>query len=152
MSKIYTLDDYQKTGNELYEKLHLVSHPVAVRYIKNLSEVPPGVKKPSDQGTQMSPCQILTQSRRWGEKWVITQEDNFCTPSTVTHGWVNISSEDFIESQVRQKWQKSLAAQKQRAAKEYEETLKKAMAPGFIGMMTSPLRETPFIPHSVLDM
>jgi len=152
MSKIYTLDEYQKAGNDLYEKLHLVSHPVAVRYIKDLSEVPPGVKKPSDQGTQMSPCQVLTQSRRWGEKWVITQEDNFCTPSTVSHGWVNISSEDFIESQVRQKWQKSLAAQKQRAAKEYEETLKKAMAPGFIGMMTSPLRETPFIPHSVLVM
>ena len=60
MSKIYTLDEYQKAGNDLYEKLHLVSHPVAVRYIKELSEVPPGVKKPSDQGTQMSPCQLLT--------------------------------------------------------------------------------------------
>jgi len=155
MSKIYTLDDYQKAGNELYEILHLVSYPVAIRYIKDLSEVPPGVKKPSDQGNQMAPCQIITQSRRWSEKWVITQEDNFCTPSSITHGWVPVSSEDFIESQIRQKWQKrqkDLAAQKQKAAKDYEENLKKAMAPGFIGMMTSPLAESPFIPHSVLVM
>ena len=155
MSKIYTLDDYQKAGHDLYKKLHLVSYPVAIRYIKDLSEVPPGVTKPSDQGNQMAPCQIITQSRRWSEKWVITQEDNFCTPSTVTHGWINISSEDFIESQIRQKWQKrqkDLAAQKQKAAKDYEENLKKAMAPGFIGMMTSPLAESPFIPHSIIVM
>ena len=155
MSKIYTLDDYQVAGNDLYNKLHLVSYPVAIRYIKDLSEVPPGVKKPSDQGNQMAPCQIITQSRRWSEKWVITQEDNFWTPSSITHGWVPVSSEDFIESQIRQKWQKrqkDLAAQKQKAAKDYEENLKKAMAPGFIGMMTSPLAESPFIPHSVLVM
>ena len=152
MSEKYSIEDYQRAGRELYDTLHLVSYPVAIRYIKNLSEVPEGVDKPSDKGQQMSICQAYTQARRWGEKWVITQEDNFCTPSTVMHGWVDISAEDFIESQVRQQWQKNLAAEKQRAAKDYEENLKKAMDQKFIGVISAPLQDTPVIPHSVLIM
>ena len=111
----YSLEDYQKAGVELYDKLHIDTFPVAAKYIKSLDEIPKGVIRPIDKGQKMSICQAMTQARRWGQKLCITADDNFCTPSTAGFGWVHgITAEEMIESQVRQRWRKDEDAEKRR--------------------------------------
>jgi hypothetical protein len=44
----------------------------------------------------------------------MTAEDNFCIPSSVIHRWVNLSMQDLIESQVRQRWHKDAQVEEKR--------------------------------------
>ncbi len=111
----HSLEDYQRAGVELYEKLHIDTFPVAAKYIKSLDEIPKGVIRPIDTGQKMSVCQAMTQARRWGHKLCITADDNFCTPSTAGFGWIHgITAEEMIESQVRQRWRKDEDSEKRR--------------------------------------
>lgn len=145
-----SLDDYQQAGQEIYDQLHLSTYPVGLKYIKNMEEVPEGAIQPSKQGKMMSICQAFTMARKFGKTYVITAADNFCTPSTVGHGWVDISEEEFIESQVRQGWHKDEKAERRRAKKIYLKNFKNVIALGFRGVITSPLHDTAIIPDAVL--
>ena len=90
-----TIEEYQKAGQELFDKLHLATYPVAIKYIKDLKEIPEDAIRPIDNGHKMAICQAFTQARRFGRTYAITAVDNFCTPSSVGHGWVNISVEEY---------------------------------------------------------
>ena len=103
-TKKYSLEEYQKSGDELFRKLHTATHPIAVKYIKSLDEVPDSVKIPSDKDLKMSICQAFTQSRRFSEHWCITAEDNLCIPSIIDHGWIKLSKEEYVEMQKKQDW------------------------------------------------
>jgi len=50
MSPKYTIEDYQCAGTEIYEKLHLSTLPVGVKYIKSEEEIPDGVRRPVNEG------------------------------------------------------------------------------------------------------
>ena len=149
-SNTYTLENYRKSGDELFHKLHLATHPIAVKYIKDLNEIPEGVKRPSDKGLKMSICQAFTQSRRFSEQWCITAEDNFCSPSIIDHGWINISEEEYTEMQKKQDWYSNPDALEKFIKGEYRNNIKEVMNLGYIGVMSAPLNETTFIPDSVL--
>jgi uncharacterized protein (DUF169 family) len=146
------LDEYQKAGEEIYHKLHLATYPVAVTYIKDEAEIPEGTFRPSKAGKKLSLCQAFTLSRKWGLHVAMTAEDNFCTPATAFHGWVDISKEDLIESQVRQGWHKDREAEERRVEGAWmllrskgENRLK-----GYKGFVSSPLKDTKMAPHTVL--
>jgi len=147
-----TLEDYRKAGQELYHKLHLSSYPVAIKYIKDVSEIPEGVVRPSANGQKWSLCQAFTYARRWGWSVAMTSDDNFCTPSTATHRWEDIAAEDMIQSQMFQKWHKDLEAEKRRAAHGLSiigrENLGRLSE--YKGFICSPLPETVIVPDSVL--
>jgi uncharacterized protein (DUF169 family) len=52
-----TLEEYRKAGTDLYNRLHLSTYPIAIKYIKDMDEVPEGVMQPSPRqegGEQMS--------------------------------------------------------------------------------------------------
>lgn len=150
MPEKYTVEDYQQAGLELYDKLHIPTFPVAMKYIKDLSEIPEGVVRPIEKGQKMSICQAMAQARRWGHKLCITEADNFCTPSTVFHGWVQgVSAEELIESQVKQEWHKDADAEKNQVSGMNLQNLKTMMSMGYIGVIVTPLHETPVIPDSI---
>ena len=147
-----TLEEYQKVGQELYHKLHLSTYPIAVKYIKDVSEIPEGARRPSARGQKWSLCQAFAYARRWGWTVAMTSEDNFCTPSSAGHGWIDIPPEDRIQSQILQGWHKDLEAEEKisehgrnRIGKENSARLKE-----YIGFICSPLPETVIIPDSVL--
>ena len=96
-----TLDEYRQAGKALYETLHLDTMPVAITYIKDLSEIPEKVMRPSARGEEWSLCQAFTYARRWGWTVAMTGDDNFCVPSTGSHGWEDISPEDLLEHKRR---------------------------------------------------
>jgi len=147
-----TLDDYKKAGQELYHRLHLSTYPVAIKYIKDVSEIPQGVLRPSANGQKWSLCQAFTYARRWGWSVAMTSDDNFCTPSSTTHGWEDISTEDQIQSQMFQKWHKDLEAEKKRTQQGLNVIGKENLGRlrEYKGFVCSPLPETAIIPDSVL--
>jgi uncharacterized protein (DUF169 family) len=145
-----TIEDYRKAGQELYDKLHLATYPVAIKYIKNLKEIPDKAIRPIVKGHKMSICQAFTQARRFGSTYAITSADNFCTPSSVGHGWVDITEEEFIESQIRQGWSKDPQAERRRAAEAYSKNFKNVIALGYRGVVASPLPETLVVPDTIL--
>ena len=149
-TKTYSIEDYQKSGDELFRKLHTATHPIAVKYIKNLDEVPDGVKRPSDKDLKMSICQAFTQSRRFSEHWCITAEDNFCIPSIIDHGWIKLSKEEYGEMQKKQDWYTNPDTLERFIKNQYTNNVKDTMDLGYIGVMSAPLNETTFIPDCVL--
>jgi uncharacterized protein (DUF169 family) len=145
------IKDYKKAGDDLYHKLHLPTFPVAIKYIKDISEIPEGVIRPSAQGQKWSLCQAITSARRWGWHIAMTAEDNFCVPASALHRWVEVSPEHVIESQVKQGWHRDKEAETRRFQVILEfigkENLKKL--DGYIGFTCSPLPETLVVPDTV---
>ncbi|NVM36689.1 MAG: DUF169 domain-containing protein [Candidatus Lokiarchaeota archaeon] len=150
-SKIKTLEDYQKVGVEIFNELHLDSYPISIKYIRDIEkDIPAGVRRPIDNGEKMSICQAFTYARKFRHKLCITAADNFCTPSSVAHGWVPLSMEEFTESQLRQKWSKDIQAEKRRAEHIYAKNFKNIIELAYRGVIISPLMETPVIPDAIL--
>jgi len=149
-SKNKNLEEYQKAGQEIYDKLHFQTYPIGIKYIKDEKEIPPGAIQPSKRDKRMSICQAFYMSRRFGNIYAITAADNFCTPSTVAHGWVKISEEEFIESQVRQRWHKDEKAEIRRAKKLYSKNFKNIMDLGYTGLISYPIQKSPLIPDTIL--
>ena len=145
-----TIDDYRKAGQELYDKLHLSTYPIAIKYIKGVAEIPQGTRRPSDKGQKWSLCQAFTYARRWGWSVAMTSDDNFCTPSSVSQGWEEVPREDLIQSQVLQTWHKDLEAQERFSRTSSGGRESPGKPGGYKGFICSPLPETIIIPDSVL--
>ena len=59
------LNNYQEAGQSLYDRLHLGSMPIAIKYIKDVSEIPADkVLRPSAMDEEWSLCQAFTYARR----------------------------------------------------------------------------------------
>ncbi|MBU3917140.1 DUF169 domain-containing protein [bacterium] len=146
------LESIRKAGKKLYETLHLSTYPVAIKYIKDKSEIPEGVMQPSLMGKKMALCQAFFHSRKYGMSVAMTADDNFCTPSTGFHQWVDIPLETLLESQVKQGWHKDEASERRRIVDSYGKLLKfEAMKPKtYCGFVCSPLPETLVDPDSIL--
>ncbi len=150
-SSKYSIEDYQRAGDDMFNRLHLDSYPVSIKYIKNIEDdIPVGVRRPIDTKEKMSICQAFTYARRFRQKLCITAADNFCTPSSVAHGWVPLTMEEFVESQVRQKWSKDAQAEKRRAEHTYAQNFKNIIELAYRGVIVSPLTETPVIPDAIM--
>jgi uncharacterized protein (DUF169 family) len=150
------LDDYRKAGADLSQRLRLPSGPVAVKYITTEDEIPEGAFRPSALGQKWSLCQAFTYARRWGWHSAMTEKDNFCVPASAMHQWVDVSAEDFVESQVRQGWHRDRAAEENRYA--FFMSLFKGDAGSallnrarqYVGFVCSPLVNTIIEPDSIV--
>jgi uncharacterized protein (DUF169 family) len=147
-----TLDEYRKAGEDIRDKLQLATYPVAITYIRTETEIPKGAFRPSNGGKKLALCQAITLSRKWGMQVAMTVDDNFCTPATASHGWVEISKEDLIESQVRQSWHKDRQAEERRieGAWVLMQSIGENRMKEYCGFVSSPLKDAKMIPHTVL--
>lgn len=105
------LEDYKIAGRELYDKLRLLTYPVAIKFIKDFSEIPEKVQRPSQMGQKLSLCQSFTLVRRWGVNVAMTYEDNLCVTSSLVHQWEKVPVKDIITSQVKSGYHKDLDAE-----------------------------------------
>ena len=147
-----TLENYRQAGEDLYHRLHLASYPIGITYIKQETEIPKGTFRPSKGGKKLALCQAHTLSRKWGMAVGMTADDNFCTPATAFHGWVDISVQDLIESQVKQGWHKDSQAEERRVQGAWkllrskgEDKLKQ-----YHGFVCAPLKDAALIPDTIL--
>jgi len=150
------LEAYREAGTELSQRLHLPTFPVAVTYVKKEDDIPKKALRPSAQGQKWSLCQAFTYARRWGWHVAMTADDNFCVPASAMHHWVDVSAEDFIQSQVEQGWHKDRESEQNRynfgqglfQGSKGEERLKKVEAR--VGFVCSPLPKALLEPDTVL--
>lgn len=150
------LEDFREAGNDLYHRLHLPTYPVAITYIKKEDDIPEAAIRPAALNQKWSLCQAHTYARRWGWHTAITIDDNFCVPGSAMHQWIDVSAEEFIESQVHQGWHKDANAEKNRyhaamrifEGPDGEELLKKARK--YRGFVSSPLPITIVEPDTIL--
>ncbi len=147
-----TLEEYRKAGEELYSRLHLATYPVAVTYVKDEAEFTGGMMRPSSNGQKLSLCQAFTYSRRWGFAVAMSADDNFCVPASALHRWVDISDDEFMQSQVLQGWHSGREAEARRfeRIKSVIGGKKTAHLAGYTGLISSPLHTAPVEPHTVL--
>jgi uncharacterized protein (DUF169 family) len=150
------LDAYHGVGNDLCRQLRLPTGPLAITYIKSEDEIPERVIRPSVVGQKWSLCQAFTYSRRWGWHCAMTEKDNFCVPASAMHRWVDVSAEDFVESQVRQGWHTGRKAEENRYAFSTKifggidgQGLSGRMR-DYIGFVCSPLTTTLLEPDTIL--
>lgn len=146
---IITKKDYKAAGQEIYQTLHLSTYPIAIKYLKEGDKPIKGLTRPSFSKKKMSICQAFTMSRTFGISYMITAEDNFCTSSSLSHGWIKLTTEDLIQSQIKQGWHKDEASERRKFAMQQINT-EKLLKEGYIGLACSPLFKTKFIPDSVL--
>ena len=152
----YQVKDYQDIGKILKERLELETEIVAVKFIKDVSEIPEGFLKPlKDTGKKMTLCMAMTDARREGKNVSITADDNPCTPASIGHGWAWISPIAMIKSQIENKWQKNALSMIR--VNNARLRLGGIMAQwpfsrllGHKGFIVSPLSSTPFIPDTVV--
>ncbi|MBI9078097.1 MAG: DUF169 domain-containing protein [Desulfatibacillum sp.] len=150
------LEKFHTLGEELYTKLHLPTYPVSITYIKNESEIPEQAMRPSAVGQKMALCQAFTNARSWGMHTAMTEEDNFCVPSSAMHKWIDVTDEEFVESQVRQGWHINREAEMNRigvfnhlfAGKDGQARLQTMKSR--IGFVASPLHQALLMPDTVL--
>jgi uncharacterized protein (DUF169 family) len=84
---------------------------VAITYIQSEDESPADTMRPSAMGQKMCICQTFTAARAWGARIAITADDNFCVPSSAGHKWVDVTDDEFIQSQVTQGWHRNREAE-----------------------------------------
>ncbi len=143
---------YREAGRHLSEGLRLYTDPVAIKYIRDISEIPDRAHRPSSNGQKWSLCQAFTYARRHRMHVAMTSDDNFCIPATIGHCWEYVSEEDFIESQMRQGWHKDRDAEKKKydfLRKQTDDAIYQRMAE-YKGFVCSPLPDTQIAPDSIL--
>jgi len=59
-----TMEQYQQTGREIWNDLRLSTYPVAIKYIRDESEIPENFIQPSKIGESWALCQAITYARR----------------------------------------------------------------------------------------
>jgi len=146
------IDDYKQIGKELYNKLRLLTYPVAIKFIKDVAEIPEGVQQPSKMGQQLSLCQSFTMARRWGADIAMTIEDNLCYTSSLVHQWEKVPIKDIITSQVKSGYHKDLNAELavQSAFSELANKKTFEKIKDHKGFIVSPLTRTIVIPDVIL--
>ena len=150
----YSLEDYRKSGQEFYDKLRLLTFPVAIKYIKDESEITDeiGIIRPSKIHQRITLCQAYTIARRWGRTVVMGFEDNHCITSSFVHQWKSMPMSEILKSQIISGYHKNARAEL-RLQLEFAKIFQKgdfAKLKGHIGFIASPLNKTLIIPDIIL--
>jgi uncharacterized protein (DUF169 family) len=152
----YRVEDYRNIGKILKRKLELETDIVAIKFIKDVSEIPDGFLRPlKDTGKKMTLCMAMADARREGKNVAITADDNPCCPITVAHGWARVNPIALVKSQTENKWQKNALSM----IRVNNSRLRLggimaqwpfSMLLGHKGFIVSPLSDTPFIPDTIV--
>ena len=139
------LDVIHGQGQSFYERLRLLTHPLAVRFIEDPAEIPKGAFRPSNYGKKMTLCQGFTLSRRSGTTVAFTMEDNVCVASSLAHGWDELDIGLVLRSQ-------ELAGYYADMESLVKSGMTRQLMPPkkFKGMVISPLSTAEFEPHVAL--
>jgi hypothetical protein len=82
----------------------------------------------------------------------MTSDDNFCTPATASHRWVEVSAEDLLQSQLFQAWHKDAEAEKKRLKHGLDQVgeVNLSRLSQYCGLISSTLAYAPLIPDSIV--
>jgi uncharacterized protein (DUF169 family) len=152
----HTIEDFQKIGKKLKERLELETEIISIKFIKKVSQIPDGFLRPfNDTGNKMTLCMAMAAARYENKKVAITADDNPCTPVSIAQGWAKAPMLPLLKSQVVNKWNKDILSVIRLNNSRYRLGGLGAQWPlsrfiGHKGFMVSPLSQTPFVPDTVV--
>src|SRR4030042_1701501 len=94
MTPVETMNKY---GSDLLNMLVLRTYPIAIKMLKDESEIPQGAVRPKkDLGEHYSACQAFGIVRRRGTALAMFIEDHWCFEPIIAYGLVE-PPKDFLE-------------------------------------------------------
>ncbi|MGD9116358.1 MAG: DUF169 domain-containing protein [Dehalococcoidia bacterium] len=139
-----TIVEFKSYGEELEQKLKLRTSPVAVKMLKEESEIPPEAVRPKrDRGHHLAQCQVFALTRRKGETIAMLKEDNWCWAPLIGYGLV----EPFNEKTISPLY---YIVENMDAARKMLKTFPRFEQGEYIGILTAPLQKASFKPDLVL--
>jgi uncharacterized protein (DUF169 family) len=73
----YRIEDYQKIGKKLKERLELETEIVALKFIKKAEQIPEGFLRPlNETGKKMTLCMAMAAARLENKRVAVTADDN----------------------------------------------------------------------------
>ncbi len=146
------IDKWRDAGTEYYNKLRLLTYPLAIKYIKDESEIPTNAFRPSKTNQRLTLCQAFTTARRLGRTMAMTFEDNHCITSSFVQGWEYMPGKEILQSQIISGYHSNPSAE-MRVQLQFSDMLTKEAlekVKGNIGFIVSPLTKTDVIPDVIL--
>jgi len=134
-------------GKEIESRLKLKSAPLAVRVLKQESDIPRGAIRPlRDLGYHLATCQAFTLSRHSGETFALLLEDMWCFESALGFGLAEIP-ESFLNGENAYP---GSSRTPQSAATWAREEFPHLESGKYIGVASAPLETTNFLPDVVV--
>jgi uncharacterized protein (DUF169 family) len=140
------LNIYQDYGTKFETLLRPSSFPIAIKLIKDISEITPEYKRPSsDLKVKTFLCQTFKMVRSYGWTMAITEEDCVCRLARYLYGWDPMTEE---AKSFANQFSIGLYSKDIKTAKEFQDHLYKVKE-NYIGLIISPLTRTKIEPDVV---
>ncbi len=140
------LDKYRDYGKKLEQYLRPATFPIAIKLIKNESEIPPNSRSPKkDLKNQNFICQNFSIVRRYGWTLKITEDDCICRLARAVYGW-DTPSEEIAEW--AHQFNIGLYAKDLETSKKLQKHLY-TFNNEYMGLVISPLTRTKVVPDVV---
>ncbi len=95
--RMTTIKEYNALGEELERILMLRTMPIAVKMLKDESEIPEGAIRPKrDRGYHLAQCQVFALNRRKGDTIAMLKEDHWCWAPLMGYGIVEDPHDEFV--------------------------------------------------------
>lgn len=141
------LEKYHEIGKKIEKYIRPATFPLAVKLIKDETEIPAKAKRPSvDLKTQNFLCQNFKMARSYGWTIAVTDEDCNCRLARAVFGWDPQTNETM---EFGHKFNLGLYAKDLETSKKIEKHFY-FLNHEFLGIVISPLTRTKIVPDIVL--
>ena len=139
--KMTTVGTVNKYGSDLLNMLVLRTYPIAIKMLRDETEIPKGAQRPKkDLGEHYSACQAFGIVRRRGTSLAMFIEDHWCFEPIIGYGLVE-TPEDFLEGSGS-----DFFIMDKKAAKERNNSIPIMPYGRYKGMVLAPLHKANFVP------
>jgi uncharacterized protein (DUF169 family) len=139
-------DKLVEYDERLDQYLRLNTFPVAVRFVRDWSELPERTKRPlKDMGNRFTTCQAIAMSRRYGWVLALGREDSSCVLGAMALG-LEKRLPHYIEGNLCI----NLYTENLKAGRLSEESVPRLPEGKYVGVLTAPLRRASFEPDSIV--
>jgi len=141
-----TLREFNRYGEEIRRRLQLRTSPIAVKMLETEEDIPEGAIRPKkDLNTHLALCQGFALSRRDDRMVAMFKEDHWCSIPVVAFGLAELPEyykEGLTEYKVR--------IGDLEGAKNWVRNAPRLPYQKYLGIVSVPLKTTPFEPDFVL--
>jgi uncharacterized protein (DUF169 family) len=86
--------NFNEANDVLLKYLRVKTHALSIKFIKDSTQIPQGIMRPSTFKIKMALCQINTIARRWNMALAVTPEEVNCAAALLAFGWGNLGDLD----------------------------------------------------------
>lgn len=91
------MESWHQMGEKIRNFVNPATFPVAVRFTREASEIPPSAKRPlRDLQVRMAPCQGAAMARRYGWTVAFGREDVGCAIAANSYGWERVEDDEGV--------------------------------------------------------